>query len=304
MSPELIATLAGMSVAVLIIGMLRSNLPAVAARRRMEGLAEPSTTDSLSSSFAQRAVLPAVDWAVRATTGLLPARIVASVRRRLELAGEPMSAQRFLVVWTSSGVVLPVLIMLALVIANGNVSPGTFTAFLLWMGIGSYIPWLLLRKAAQKRMRAIQKGLPDATDLVITNLEAGLGLQAALLTVSEKLAGPVAEEFGRAVRAINLGRNRTEAFMQMADRSGSSEMRLFARAVAQSEQTGIPIAHVLRNHAKESRERRRQRAREQAAKVPIKITLPTVLFMFPTIFLLILGPVIIYAIDLIGSGGQ
>lgn len=304
MSAVLIAAMAGMTVAVLIVGMLRTNQPAVAAQRRMANLAEPSSNDPLSDSFVRRAMMPTVDWTVRAVTGLLPARIVGAVQRQLDLAGEPMSVQRFLVVWANSGLVLPLVVMLALVIANGEISRVIFFAFLLWVGIGTYVPWLLLRKAAQKRVKAIQKDLPDATDLVITNLEAGLGLQAALLTVSEKMAGPVAEEFGRAVRTINLGRSRAEAFMQMADRSGSSEMRLFARAVAQSEQTGIPIAHVLRNHARESRERRRQHAREQAAKVPVKMTLPTVLFMFPTIFLLILGPVIIYAVDLIGPGGN
>jgi len=304
MEPALIAMMGGLSVAVLIMGMLHSNQPAMAARRRMEGLAEPETSDPLSSSFLRRAVMPTVDWTIRATTGLLPARIVASVQRRLELAGEPMSVQRFLVVWASSGLVAPVLVMLALSLVTGNLSRGIFFSFMIWIGLGTYIPWLLLRRVGQRRAKAIMRDLPDATDLVITNLEAGLGLQASLLTVSEKMAGPVSEEFGRAVRTINLGRSRTEAFMQMADRSGSSEMRLFARAVAQSEQTGIPIAHVLRNHAKESRERRRQHAREQAAKVPVKITLPTVLFMFPTIFLLILGPVILYAMDLLGGGGN
>jgi tight adherence protein C len=82
----------------------------------------------------------------------------------------------------------------------------------------------------------------------------------------------------------------------MSERTGVPEMRLFGRAVAQAEQTGIPVARVLRNHSAEVREKRRQLAREQAAKIPVKITFPTVLIVFPTLFLLILGPVAVAAI--------
>jgi tight adherence protein C len=302
MMPLLIAVMAGASVAALLAGMLRRNPATVVAHQRVERLSDDSSVDPLTAPFASRAMLPAARWLVRVTTGLLPARIAGSLQHRLELAGEPMTAQRFLLIWASCGLAIPTVLVLGAVVLGGGISTTVLFAYFVWVAVGSYLPWLLLRRAGQRRIRAIQRDLPDAMDLVITNLEAGLGLQASLLTVSEKMAGPVGEEFGRAVRSINLGRNRSEAFMQMAERSGSAEMRLFARAVAQSEQTGIPIAHVLRNHAKESRERRRQHAREQAAKVPVKITLPTVLFMFPTIFLLILGPVIIYAIDLIGGG--
>jgi len=301
MASLIIPVMAGLTVALLVFGALRSNQPSLAARRRMEGLAEPGSEDPLAESFSRRIVMPFVNWTVNVITGLLPTRIVASVRRQLDLAGNPMTVQRFLVIWANVGIVLPLLVMLAIVIARAEIDRTVVLALMAWVGIGLYLPWLWLRQSARKRGKEIQRDLPDATDLIITNIEAGLGLQAALLTVSEKMSGPVAEEFGRAVRAISLGRSRSEAFFQMAERSGIAEMRLFARAVAQSEQTGIPIAKVLRNHAQESRLRRRQRAREQAAKVPVKITLPTVLFMFPTIFLLILGPVIIYAIDLIGD---
>ena len=297
----IIPLMAGLTVALLVLGALRSNQPSLATRRRMESLAEPNSNDPLGESFSHRIVAPFLTWVVTVTTGLLPARIVAAVSRQLEFAGNPMALQRFLIIWATAGVVLPLLVMLAVIIARAEIDRTIMFGLLAWVAIGTYLPWTFLRRAAQKRGKAIQQDLPDATDLIITNIEAGLGLQAALLTVSEKMSGPVAEEFGRVVRAISLGRSRSDAFFQMAERSGVADMRLFARAVAQSEQTGIPIAKVLRNHAKESRLRRRQRAREQAAKVPVKMTLPTVLFMFPTLFLLVLGPVILYAVDLIGG---
>ncbi len=299
--PALIAGAIGFSVGLLVLALFRSNR-SQAAERRIARMADPAEqSDPLATSFVQRVVQPVFSKVTGAAMVVLPSRVVAAVRSQLETAGAPISLRAFLMIWVASGIVLPLFVTMFAIVSGRELSGRMLLAPLVWMALGTVLPWFLLRRKAAARSAAINKRLPDAIDLIITNIEAGLGLQAALLTVSERMSGPTAEEFGRAVREISLGRDRTEVFEAMARRSGVADMRLFARAVAQSERTGFPIARILRNHAGEIRERRRQIAREKAAKVPVKIILPTAMFIFPTLFLVILGPIGLYAVEQFGS---
>ncbi len=297
-----IASLAGLSVALLVLGLFRANrsAPDLAVRKRFEHLRAAEEADPLVQSFARRVMRPVVAGLLRLVTGVLPSRVLASLSDTIEAAGRPTTLTRFVMLWAGAGLVMPLMLALLIVTFAGTLSLAQLLPILIWMGMGLYLPWTVLRRKATERIRNISRDLPDAIDLIITNIEAGLGMQAALLVVSDKFGGPVGEEFGRAVREISLGADRSEALAAMADRSRVPEMRLFSRAVAQAEQTGIPVARVLRNHSAEVREKRRQKAREMAARIPVKITFPTVLIMFPTLFLLILGPV---ALNLMGTFG-
>ncbi len=137
--------------------------------------------------------------------------------------------------------------------------------------------------------------------MIVTCVESGLGLQAAMIRVAEHLDGAIALEFRQAAREVAMGRPRDETLTAMAERSGSRELRLLARAIIQAEQMGVSVGQVLRNQSRELRERRRQRAREKANMVPVKITIPTVLFIFPTLFLLMLGPVALNMFEFFGA---
>jgi len=291
--PTIIAAFAGATVAIAIVGAFRTNriTSGSVVRRRFAQMRTAEETDPLVQSFAYRVMQPVFAALVRLVTSVLPTRILASVTESIETAGRPTTLGRFLVLWLISGVSLPLLFVLMMIASTGGFGLLQLVPVVIWAALAFYVPWTALRRRAKRRTVQIGRDLPDAIDLIITNVEAGLGVQAALLIVAQKFKGPVGEEFGRAVREISLGMERTEALSAMADRSHVPEMRLFARAVTQADQTGIPIARVLRNHSTEVREKRRQRAREQAAKIPVKITFPTVLVMFPTMFLLILGPV-------------
>ncbi len=291
MSPVVLAILAGSTVAILFVALFRGNRD-VEVHRRLERLgSDDDSVDMFELSFGERVIAPILGNIGNTGSSLLPQRVVQSIDASLETAGRPMTLSTFLTIWAAAGVVTPLGFGLLNVITSGTVSSTIAIVLAVWAGGGLYVPWMILRRKAQQRSDQIAKQLPDAIDLIVTNIEAGVGLQAALLTVSEKFKGPIAEEFGRAVNEISVGQPREEALLSMARRSQAREMFLFARAIAQAEQTGIPIAGVLRNHAAESRERRRQEAQEKAAKIPVKITLPTVMFMFPTLFLLLLGPI-------------
>ena len=159
--------------------------------------------------------------------------------------------------------------------------------------------WLQGKAAA--RTKSINKELPDAIDMIITSVEAGLGVQQAMATVAEKFKGPIGEEFGHVIAETNIGRPRSEALTDMAVRTGSRDVRLFVRAITQAEQMGISIGGVLRNQSSEIRERRRQEAMERAARIPVMMTIPTILLMLPTLFILILTPVCLNAMESFGG---
>jgi tight adherence protein C len=286
----LIALLAALTVVLLIVAVFTPNRSAK-VERRLDHLQDETPLDPYEMSFMQRVVAPAVLRVTRVITGLLPQHVIEGIDARLEHAGRPMALSRYLALWTMLGVAFPVLLLLVFTV-SGDESGGQ--TMLLAVGgltlFGLIGPPIWLRGKVKRRRLAIDRSLPDAIDLIVTNVEAGLGLQAALLAVAEKMEGPIAVEFGRSVREVSLGRSREEALLEMAERTGVQDVYLFAHAISQAERTGISIGRVLRAYARESRERRRQRARELAGRIPIKVTVPTVLFIFPTLFLIVLAP--------------
>lgn len=289
----IIATMAGLTVTFLLLGIFVGRSPKQSLLdRRVRQFSDVEEVDPLTISFGHRVLQPLFSRVMAVVGRVLPSQLLAALETRLERAGRPMTSTRFLAIWIGFSFVVPLLFATLFALTSG-LQLAHIGGLLFWAGLGSYLTWSTLRRTAAARSKRIAKDLPDAIDLIVTNVEAGLGLQAAIVTVSEKFTGPLSEELARVIREISVGAGRTEALVAMAERTGVAELRLFTRAIGQAEQTGIPIARVLRNHAVELREKRRQAAREHAAKIPIKITFPTVMVMFPTLFLLILGPVIL-----------
>jgi tight adherence protein C len=159
--------------------------------------------------------------------------------------------------------------------------------------IGFFLPDILLFNSGQKRQARIPAELPDALDMLTICVEAGLGFDAALAQVARHIRGTVAAEFARVLQEMQIGKSRTEALRGMIDRTTSPELRAFVSALIQSNELGISVSHVLREQAKEMRVRRRQRAEEQAQKVPVKITFPLITCLFPALLVVVMGPGII-----------
>jgi tight adherence protein C len=150
---------------------------------------------------------------------------------------------------------------------------------------------------AEERKKRMRRELADTMDQVTIAVEAGLGFEAALARVAESGRGVLAVELSRTLQDIRLGMPRAEALDAMADRADVAELRHFVAAIRQAERYGLPIATVLRVQASELRDKRRQAAEEHAMKIPVKVLFPLVLFILPTLFIVIIGPGVIQIID-------
>ncbi len=166
---------------------------------------------------------------------------------------------------------------------------------------GFFLPDLLIYNAGQKRQQRLQKDLADALDLLTISVEAGLGFDAALAQVARNTEGPLAGEFFRVLQEMQIGKSRSESFRALGERSTVADLRTFVSSLVQADNLGIPIARVLREQTKEIRLRRRQRAEEQAMKVPVKVLFPTVLFILPVIFIILLGPAGMSIMEMLGG---
>jgi tight adherence protein C len=142
----------------------------------------------------------------------------------------------------------------------------------------------------RSRQSAVAAELPDALDLLSVSVEAGLGFDGAVQKLTEHMKGPLIEEFELALGEMRIGEGRQEALKKMADRSASPEMASFVRAIIQADQLGISLGRILRIQAGDSRLKRQLAAEEKAMKAPIKMLFPTVLFIFPAMFIVVLGP--------------
>lgn len=168
--------------------------------------------------------------------------------------------------------------------------------------LGYRLPIFYLGKKSKARIKEINKGMPDFFDTVNLLLEAGMGLDLALADVSRKMKGPIADEFIQTLEDMKLGMSRREAFYELRKRVPSDSFQSVINSLIQADQLGIGMAKVLRNLTIRIREQRKEAAREQAMKAPVKMLFPMVFFIFPALFIVILGPLVITLVTK-GLGG-
>jgi tight adherence protein C len=166
---------------------------------------------------------------------------------------------------------------------------GLFFTFVLAFA-GFFAPDYFVSMKARSRRERIKADLPDALDLLAVSVEAGLGFDGAIAKLTEHMDGPLAEEFGLTLGEMRIGESRQDALKRLSDRADTPELSSFTRAIIQADQLGTSLGRILRVQAADSRLRRQAAAEERAMKAPIKMLFPTVLFIFPAIFLVILGP--------------
>ncbi len=169
------------------------------------------------------------------------------------------------------------------------------------MVLGFFVPDLYLYQQTYERSERIQRELADAIDLMTISVESGLGFDAAVQQVARNTEGPLAEEFARVLREMQLGMGRSEALRALADRTNVDDLKSFVSAMVQADSFGIPIAQVLRVQSGEMRVKRRQRAETKAQQVPVKITVPLIFFILPCLFIAVLGPAALSIMDNLGG---
>lgn len=250
----------------------------------------------LAEPFLQRVVLPLADWGRRIITRVLPGAVSADLERRLIVAGEPLTLFTFLAIqlWatliavafgiTMLALGFPTLIMAGMLLVVGGIILG---------------PIVWLDSAGSGRRAKVLKALPDMVDLLVTMVEAGMSIDAALWKVAEETSGPLAEELIFTMREMTLGRERRAALRGLADRCDVVELRSFVQAVVHAQTTGIPLGQVLTAQSEEIRLQKRQRAEAMAAKAPVKVLLVMVFFIMPSLLIVLLGPAFMRLRDVI-----
>lgn len=253
----------------------------------------------LSQNASERVVQPGFKTLARWARSVSPIGVVDRLEKKIVYAGV---ARQY-----------PVELVLALKVILGGFfglvfllrllsgpSGFTFLTALFMPVLGFILPDVLIGMRADRRQDEIRISLPDVLDQITIAVEAGLGFEAALGYVSNNIAGPLGDEIAHTLQDIRVGFTRAQAFDAMVQRTDVDDLRQFVLALRQAEKLGIPIAQVLRTQAEEMRVIRKQRAEENAQKVPVKMIIPLICFILPALVIVILAPAIFDAIDTFG----
>jgi tight adherence protein C len=292
----LLAVVVGLGILMIFIGLARTPSTNTAAmvqqRLSVYGGEKPLTLEEveLQRPFSERFLRPAIERLGSLMSRSTPQKARQNLMNRLDLAGRPgnLTPEDFAAVRiVAAAVMAAVGLGLGLLLANV-----VYLAISLVAGaiLGFYLPVLWLKQKVDARRSEIQKGLPDAMDLLVIAVDAGLGFDAALARVTDKYKNALSDEFAKVLREVSLGRPRLEAMDEMGRSSGVEDLHNFIQAIIQSEQIGTGIGKILRIQADEMRRKRRQRAQEKAAQATLKMMLPMVGCIFPTLWIVLLGP--------------
>jgi len=295
-------------VVVLLVGLVlvgvREDTGEDPLQRRLAEYGDRDTPASLeeielSLSTRERVIVPMYKALARFAVTFTPENQIDSIRRQIELAGksatmEPVTffGQR---VALTLAMGLGAFVLFFFVTDWGPVKGAIGT--IVGAALGYFLPVLQLKSQIRRRQDSIVKALPDALDLLTICVEAGLGFEQAMGKVYEKWDNDLAIAFGRVLQEIQLGKRRSEALRDMSRRMDVPDVTSFVAALVQAEQLGVSVAKILRIQSDQMRVKRRQRAQEKAQQAPVKMMIPMVLLIFPSIWIVLLGPSIIILLE-------
>lgn len=229
-----------------------------------------------------------------------PQQRLEKMQLRLQRANLRLSVSEWLgtqIVFLCLGVIVGGGQILVMKLTLNTAVLGVALVLLSWIG-----PDFWLSRRITLRQKILQSQLPSTLDFLTVSVEAGLGFDQAMSKVAEELTGPMAQEMQRVIYEMQLGTSRVQALQRFSMRTGVEAIELFVSAVTQAEKLGIGLARVLRIQSREARRKQRASAQERAAKAPVKILFPLVIFVFPAMFVVILGPAAIHLIQMLSSG--
>lgn len=292
---------------VLLVGQYLSREQALVTARLKQlevlGLGkEKAVLEPEEDSWVQKSLVPIKQDLANWLNSMTPVGIQRELQKKLALAGNPFGWQvtDFLVFQTLTVILLPSLTTLIL-FSCGLPWSKLILLLVVLMLLGLLGPQLWLTQTIQKRQKAITCALPDTLDLLSVSVEAGLGFDSALAKVVEKTKGPLSQEMAKVLQEIRMGKPRKDALKDLSMRTGVEDLRSFTAAIIQADQLGVNITNVLKIQSEQMRQKRRQRAEEAAMKAPVKMLFPLVMFIFPTIFIILLGPAVLQMIEVFGN---
>jgi tight adherence protein C len=271
-------------------------MPTISRNRRKKSLGRLDKYDDLKKgedkkpSIIKSSFVPAFKKILGGMRKILPKNLIESVKQRLELAGiqDVLRIDVFLAIkFFFPFVFLFLLIFLTLFF---TIPPLLRVALVLFVPITYIFPDYYLKGKTAKRQDEIRRHLPNALDLLTISVEAGLGFDQALFKVSKNIKGPLGIEFKRTLKEMELGASRREALKNLSKRTDVEELNTFIFSIIQADIFGISVGKVLRVQSKEMRIKRRQIAEEKGIKAPVKLVFPTILFLFPALMVVVLGP--------------
>ncbi|MCS7049722.1 MAG: type II secretion system F family protein [Verrucomicrobiae bacterium] len=304
MVPILIPLLVLVVFVVIGYAVYRSSTGYQVAQRieRLQEIEVTTQSEELQRPFVERVILPLGEGVARLARRLVPVEPADQNHKKLVMAGlfPRVSANQFQgLCWLSAA--LGFLLMFLLIMSvnktparDVNLSdPLNLAYLLLGLFAGYKIPHFILGRRIRMRQEEILASLPYAIDLLSISVEAGMGFDSAVGYTMRRIKGPLAEEFSKTLNEIRLGKPRLEALEDLGNRTGVEELKIFITAVVHASRLGGSITNTLRVQADSIRTRHRQRVQELAMKAPVKMVFPLVLFIFPALFVVILGPALI-----------
>jgi tight adherence protein C len=302
--PLIVGVIAAVGVLLLALGLsaARAGDATMLARQRLArqdiGLGQSAIALELEKPLGERLIAPVRRWLTRQMSRLTPAARAANFRRQLDFVGAPLGldaagvqALRIVAAAVLGAVGLALGVLIGTPIAMG-------LATVIGVAMGFYLPVIWLDQLVRQRRAELEAALPNALDVVAISMEAGLGLDRALEQLVRHQEGPLTLLVARALREIELGRPRAEALEEMAVATGVDDFTSLVRGILHAERTGVPIARTIAAHSAQMRVKRRLKVRTEAARASLKILLPTVGCVFPTLWLILLGPALIVVLNI------
>ena len=250
----------------------------------------------LSRSFVERVMMPWLQRIAGAVGRWLPGADTGAIGVKLALAGTPpsLTVETFVGLKVAALITFAGMALLMQLVLPPLLPPPTPLTVALWSAVsgmaGFFLPDLWLRDRTTRRQKALCRVLPDMVDLISVSVEAGLAFDAALMRICQKARNPLTQEFEKYLLEMQLGKPRREALRQIQVRTGLDDLNAFIGAVIQADQLGVSMAKMLRVQSEQLRVRRHQRVEQLAQKAPLKMLFPMILFIFPAVFIVILGP--------------
>ncbi|MGE5630105.1 MAG: type II secretion system F family protein [Caulobacteraceae bacterium] len=248
----------------------------------------------LEGSFTDRVIRPIFKNANSLMNRVTPKQYYMQMERRLTEAGNPKGITVGMIVFLQAcGIIISFTGSILVWFIGGVPLPKALIILCALLGIINILPKYFLKHKIVERQKEIERSLPDVLDLLTVSIEAGLSFDGAVAKLVEKMPGVLAQEFGTVLKEMRVGVSKKDAFKSLLERVPAPSLVTFVGAVLQADQLGVSVGNVLRIQSAQVRLKRRQKTQENAMKAPIKMLIPMVIFIMPTIFIVLLGPVAI-----------